>query len=219
MGVGGRLRRRIGHHLLLAVLVVAVGVPVGRMFGARDLRTQVSFATAYTGLGCIAVSLMIGPLNLLRRRPNPVSTDLRRDIGIWGALLGLVHVGFGLTVHLRGKMAQYFLPPPEARTSLPIRLDAFGIANHLGLISGAVLLLLLGISSDLALRRLGTARWKRWQQLNYVAAGTMALHGVLYQVVEDQRRRVMLAYGLVLVATLAMQMLGIRARRIGASGG
>jgi sulfoxide reductase heme-binding subunit YedZ len=39
-------------------------------------------ATAYVSLALLAATLVTGPINLLRRRPNPVSTDLRRDLGI-----------------------------------------------------------------------------------------------------------------------------------------
>jgi len=211
-----RFRRRLVHHAILALAVLTGGLLLSAAARSnRDLRSRVSLVTAYLGLGGIALSLVLGPLNLLRRRPNPVSSDLRRDIGIWGGALGLIHVAVGLTVHLRGKMEQYFLPAPDAPAPLPIRTDAFGMANYLGLLSGLVLVLLLLLSSDLALRRLGSARWKRWQRLNYLAAGAMAAHGVLYQVIEKQRIRFVLLLSLVLAAAVVMQALGIRSRRKG----
>src|SRR2546427_5765278 len=76
---------------------------------ARDAIWRLSMATAYTSLGLLALSLLVGPWNVLQRRTNPVSTDLRRDIGIWAAVYGLSHVAFGLQVHLRGRMLQYFV--------------------------------------------------------------------------------------------------------------
>ena len=48
-------------------------------------------ATAYAGLAFLAISLWLGPWNVLRRRPNPVSFDLRRDVGIWAVVLAIVH--------------------------------------------------------------------------------------------------------------------------------
>lgn len=205
-----RFRRRARHHLAIAVAALAAGIPAGFAFDREDFRSRVSAATAYVALGCVALSLMLGPLNLLRGRANPVSSDLRRDLGIWGAIVGLVHVGVGLTVHLRGKMYQYFLPPPEAHTALPIRVDAFGAANDFGLLGGGVLLLLLLLSSDLALRRFGTTRWKRLQRLNYVGALAILGHGVLYQLLE--KRRAVLVSLLIAIAltTIGFQGLGVR---------
>ena len=65
-------------------------------------------ATAYAGLFFLAVSLWLDPWNVLRRRPNPISHDLRRDVGIWTGILAIVHTSIGLTVHLRGRMWMYF---------------------------------------------------------------------------------------------------------------
>ena len=69
-----------------------------------ELRSQVSVATAYVAPGCSALSLVLGPLNLVRGRPEPVSSDLRRDAGIRGGGVGLVHIAIGFTVHLEGKI-------------------------------------------------------------------------------------------------------------------
>ena len=51
-----------------------------------------------------AVSLCLGPWNVLRGRPNPTSFHLRRDVGIWAGILANVHTAIGLRVHLRGRM-------------------------------------------------------------------------------------------------------------------
>ncbi len=185
------------------------------MFEPTNIRGQISAGTAYASLACVALSLVVGPLNLLRNRANPVSNDLRRDLGIWGAVVGLVHVGVGLTQHFKGKMHLYFFPPPEAKGLLPIRADAFGLANHLGLVAGVVLLVLLALSSDRALRRLGASRWKRWQQLNYLGAIAILGHGALYQIIEEQRLGFVLLLTFVAAGTLASQLLGVRkARRV-----
>lgn len=213
MARSGRARRRLLHHGVILLGVAVGAVLLSTAFGAMDLRTRVSMMTAYLGLGGIALSLGLGPLNLVRGRPNPVSSDLRRDVGIWAAVLSLTHVAVGLTVHLRGRMEQYFLPAPEAGSLMPVRLDPFGIANQLGLASGLGLLVLLVLSSDRALRRLGPARWKRWQRLNYWAAGAIALHGILYQVIERRRAGLVFLFSIVLAATLVVQALGIRERR------
>jgi sulfoxide reductase heme-binding subunit YedZ len=52
---------------------------------------QLTVATGYVGVGLLAVTLLLGPANLVLRRRNPVSTYLRRDVGIWTAGFSSVH--------------------------------------------------------------------------------------------------------------------------------
>ena len=204
-----RVRRRLFHHLAIALAALTGGMFVALAFDRADLRTRVSAATAWVALGCVALSLMLGPLNLVRARPNPVSSDLRRDLGVWGGVVGLVHLGIGLTVHMRGKMLQYFLPPPASRGLLPFRVDAFGAANDLGLVSGLILLMLVLLSSDLSLRVLGTPRWKWWQRMNYVGALAMVGHGVLYQAIERRPFVLVALFAAVVGVTLTLQGIGV----------
>lgn len=207
-----RTRRRVRHNLAILIASLVTGGAIGTLF-APDLRAVFSAGTAYVGLGCVALSLILGPVNLLRHRPNPVSSDLRRDLGIWGGVMGLVHVGVGLTVHMQGKMHLYFLPPPEWGASLPLRADAFGGANYLGVVAAVVLAVLLALSSDSALRRLGSRRWKRWQRLNYIGALAILGHGVLYQLLERRRVGLVLLFALVVAGVLVFQLLGVRQKR------
>jgi sulfoxide reductase heme-binding subunit YedZ len=208
-----RSQRRLRQHLGIALAALITGVVVGAAFEPGDARSKLSAATAYIATTAVGLSLILGPLNLLRGRPNPVSSDLRRDLGIWGAIIGLVHVGVGLTVHFRGRMHLYFLPPSEAHALVPIRLDAFGLANYLGAFAGGVLLLLLLISSDRALRWLGARRWKAWQRLSYAGALATLGHGVLYQLLERRRLVLVVLFGTLAAVALIFQSLGIRAVR------
>lgn len=152
---------------------------------------------------------MLGPRNVLRGRPNPVSSNRRRDFGIWGAVVGLTHLGIGLTVHFRGRMQLYFIAPPESGGVVPIRLDAFGAANYLGAIAGGVLLVLLLLSNDRALGRLGTRRWKAWRRLNYLGALAVLGHGGLYQTIERRHVELVILFGGVAARTLVVQGLGL----------
>lgn len=195
---------------MIALVALAGGMVVALAFDRTDLRTRLSAATAYVALACVALSLILGPLNLLRARPNPVSSDLRRDLGVWGGVVGLLHVGIGLTVHMRGKMLEYFMTAPQSRSYLPFRLDGFGAANDLGAASAAILLLLILLSSDYSLRRLGTARWKWWQRMNYICAVAMVGHGILYQLIERRHMAFVALFALIIAATLAFQSAGVR---------
>jgi sulfoxide reductase heme-binding subunit YedZ len=143
---------------------------------------RLSIATAYAGLGFLAATLLIGPFNELRGQPNPASTNLRRDIGIWAAIGGITHTVFGLQVHMRGEIARYFIPDAERAVSK--NALAFLTANYTGLAATVLLALLLGISNDVALRTLGTPRWKRIQRWNSLLFALVAAHGALYLAVE-----------------------------------
>jgi sulfoxide reductase heme-binding subunit YedZ len=183
----GHTRKRLIRHVVLAggsstgILAMFFGM------GSRDPIFRLSMGTAYLSLGLLAATLMIGPLNVVRGRTNPVSTSLRRDLGIWSGIAALAHLVLGLQVHLRGKMSQYFLYPTEWERAFPLRFDTFGLANWTGLLSGLVFLLLLSLSNDFSLRRLGTARWKSLQRWSYAAFVLLAIHGVLYQLVIESR--------------------------------
>jgi len=181
--------------------------------GMADLRTRMSLGLAYAATVALAVTLCLGTVNLIRCRPNPVSSDLRRDIGIWTALLAIGHTAIGLTVHFRGQMHLYFLSPPDQRLPGPLRLDLFGLANDLGAVAVVVFVGLAAISSDAALARLGTVRWKRWQRSAYIAAALTAAHGISYQLLDERQAGLVALVVSLGVLILAAQYYGIRLTR------
>ncbi|MFL6428986.1 MAG: hypothetical protein ACJ71S_12130 [Acidobacteriaceae bacterium] len=192
---------------LSAVLVCAVAYS---LTPPPDIRHRLSMATAYAALSFLSASLMLGPWNVLRRRPTPVSYDLRRDVGIIAGILALVHTGIGLTVHLRGRMWMYFF-----KTLHPLRLQAsaFGAANYIGLMAAALFATLLALSNDWSLRALGTARWKNLQRWTYAAFMLTLVHSVLFQFVEKRRMAWILFFATAVLTTLAAQSLGYLQRR------
>jgi sulfoxide reductase heme-binding subunit YedZ len=170
-----RLTRRLWrHHLPLAfgTGVCAFVLYVTRPF--PDVLTRLSFATAWPALVLLAVTLAIGPWRALQNKAHALSLDLRRDIGIWAGIVGVLHAGVGQCVHLRGRPWLYYIY--EHWQAMPVRYDLFGLSNHAGLVAALVLLALLATSNDLSLRRLGLSRWKSWQRWNYACFALAALH-------------------------------------------
>ena len=207
-------RRRIQRHLAIALLAVVLMTVIFYTMSSPNTVFRLSMASAYVGLGFLAASLVIGPWKVLSGRPNPVSTDLRRDIGIWAGFLGIAHMIIGLQVHMGGKFWLYFLYPPTQHHVLPIRYDPFGFANFTGLFASLVLILLLALSNDLSLRTLGTKRWKALQRWNYAGFALMAIHGAAYQLIEKRQLLfVALFVGIILVA-VTIQISGFRSMRI-----
>lgn len=199
-----RRRRRLSRHLLI-VGGSALGGGCLAWVLPGPLRERVSLASAYVALTLLAITLSLGPLNVLRGRPNPVSFDRRRDFGIWTAIVGVLHTAIGLTVHLKGRMWQYFLPVPDGPHLLGLRADPFGAANYAGLVAALLLILLAAISNDLALRRLGTSRWRAIQRWAYLLLALTIAHGALYQVMESQRVVLVVGFAILVVSVLGLQ--------------
>lgn len=144
----------------------------------RSSDRQLTFATGYVAVTLLAFTLLIGPANLLLRKRNPVSSNLRRDAGMWVVLASVAHVVFGLQVHGGGRIADfmdYFVTPDAT-----LRLNSFGLANWTGLGALIIALVLLAISNDVALRKLKAKPWKRLQRFNYGLFVLVLAHAFFY---------------------------------------
>jgi sulfoxide reductase heme-binding subunit YedZ len=175
-------------------------------------------AFAYVGMAFLCTSLVIGPWKVLRGSPLGVSTDFRRDVGIWAGLLGLTHVFFGVQVHMGGKLRLYFLSPPDSPSRFFFRTDPFGFANYTGLGATLVLLLLLGLSNEYSLRLLRPTRWKALQRWNYAGFALIAVHGGVYQVLEKRPLPFVSAFAILVVTVVALQLAGFSQRRAALKG-
>ncbi|HEU5340746.1 hypothetical protein [Edaphobacter sp.] len=202
--------RRIVRHAALAIgsaIIVWIGYAAAP---PPDLRHRLSLATAYAALIFLAVTLALGPWRVFTRQANPISFDVRRDFGIWSAILALVHTGIGLTVHLRGRMWMYFF---KRLHPLAIQNTEFGAANYVGLVSALLFVLLLVISNDLSLRSLGTRRWKSLQRWTYIAAILAVVHGVLFELVEKRHLPWVIVFTAIVAIAAAIQAAGYLFRR------
>jgi sulfoxide reductase heme-binding subunit YedZ len=176
LGTGRDWRRRLlFHHLPLAVagavgLVLFIALTPSRREGISI--QQLSTPTGYVATVLLALSLLIGPANLLLRRRNPVSTYLRRDVGTWTAIFSVVHVIVSLRGH--GSFVDFFV-----RDGRPL-IDSFGLGNWTGLAATVIVVGLLVISTDRAMRELKGKRWKDLQRLNYTLFVLVIMHAVFY---------------------------------------
>jgi len=178
--------KRIRQHLAIGLCTILTIIGIYFLMEAKGVTFRLSMATAYASLALIGCSLLLGPWKVFRDLPNPVHSDLRRDVGIWGGMVGLVHVVIGLQVHMAGKFWLYFLYPAKESHLIPLRHDAFGFANYTGLGSTLLLILLLALSNNLSIRKLGTQKWKSLQRWNYVNFLLIILHGAAYQFLEKR---------------------------------
>jgi len=178
--LNNRLRRRLFHHILIGVGSVALTVIFMHFFPKRDFISQLKhwdiLRCAISYGSCVAV----GPLNVLCQKPNPVSFDLRRDLGIWAGITALVHTAAGLNVHLRGRMWLYSLIlTTTCDETLSVRK-----------LHGRCLRLWSSLCSwrrlTNSLRWLGVGRWKSLQRWAYASAALTGAHTIAYQYVEKR---------------------------------
>lgn len=166
-------------------------------------------STAYTSLLLFGITLAIGPFNILLKKNNPVSSDLRRDFGIWCALVGITHVVIGIQVHM-GNFLLYFFKAVEGADAFVLRSDFFGAANYVGLIATIILLVLLILSNDLSLRILKPKRWKSIQQWSYVLFFLVATHGIMFQIIEKRQVPLVLLLIAFILIPFIIQVAGIK---------
>lgn len=178
------------------------------MLDSTDAIFRASMASAYVALALLVATLAFGPVAALQGRRYPVSTDIRRDVGIWAALIAIAHVVLGLQVHLRGKMWEYFVRPVKG-TLLP-RIDPFGAANYSGVVATLLLILLLVTSNDASLRRLGVTRWQRLHGLIEWGLIATLLHGAAYQWVERRGSGFVVSLGAATTAAVWLRLAGKR---------
>jgi sulfoxide reductase heme-binding subunit YedZ len=134
-------------------------------------------ATGYLALGLLALTLLIGPANLLLRRRNPLSSYLRRDVGAWTAIASIVHVIVGFQTQSGGgafSFLDFFVTDGR-----PLVSD-FGLGNWTGLGALVIVVGLLALSTNRAVRELKATRWKNLQRLNYTLFALVVLHAVFY---------------------------------------
>lgn len=174
----------------------------------RSFMRRLTTATGYLALGLLALTLLIGPTNLLLRRRNPVSSYLRRDVGAWAAFFSVVHLIPGLQVHgtgeLRDFLDYFFAPDGSALTS------SLGLANWTGLAAVVIVVGLLALSSDFALRKLKARTWKWLQRLNYALVALVLVHAFFYGALLRMTSPYTLMLGLSVIAILVGQAVGIR---------
>ncbi len=205
-------RRLIRHYLPFSIVAGLIIAGFLTYFPSKDLAHRLSMGTAYAGLVLLGFTLLVGAIHVLRSRPNPTSSDLTRDAGILAAIVSIVHVGVGLFVHM-GNPLYYFIFPPDQAGLIPLRYDPFGLTNWVGLAGTLILILLFATSNDYSLRKLGKTRWKTLQRSNYILFGLVAMHGIVYQILEKRTVPLIILFLLMVGIVTILQLAGFRLRR------
>ena len=203
-----RQQQRVLRHLCLGALTVAISGLCLAWLPEKSPLPRLSTGLAFAALLWLACTLSVGPYQVLRGRAHPPSQNLRRDLGIWSAISGLLHTAAGFHVHAGGNYRYYFIPRPDRMSEFPIRTDLGGLANFAGLAAAFVLVVLLAISSDRALERLGPNRWKGLQRWTYALALLTVFHGAAYQISGERGAPLVGVLIVLSAAPAALQWLG-----------
>ena len=175
----------------------------------RLLIARFTTATGYIALALLGLTLLIGPANLLLHRRLPISTYLARDVGMWAAIVSVIHVIVGFFVHgppapIVERILFYFFAPDGT----PL-INAFGWGNWTGLAATVIVVGLLAISSDAALRKLKAQRWKNLQRLNYALFALVIVHAIFYGALLRITSISTILLGLIVSLVFIGQMVGI----------
>lgn len=215
--LSGALPRQDGDHGSMdrgGVIVSGMMHPGGHHMGPMDhggdrlFTRQFIVAGGYVALGLLALTLLIGPANLMLRRRTPISNYLSRDVGTWAAVFSVVHLIVPLE-HANGKgmiasFLQFFMAPNGG-----LLTNSFGLGNWTGLVALVIALGLLAISNDVALRKIKAGPWKQFQRLNYALFALVILHAFFYGALLRMTSPFTQLLGLSVVAVFVAQTAGI----------
>jgi sulfoxide reductase heme-binding subunit YedZ len=202
-----QIRFRIHYIPMLVVSIIFCFIFY--VFRSPPLTTIpfITYTSGYLSIFLIALSMLLGPVNLILKQKNPISSYIRRDIGIFGGILGVVHSVVGLFMHFTGKPWLYFVK--EVEDGFSIRFGNFGLANYTGLLGFLILIFLLVISNDYFLVKYKAVKWKNLQRFTYLLFLLVIAHSVFYRLNAEKEDLILYLYLPLFLVILIFQFIGI----------
>ncbi len=203
------MRHRLRNHIVLAgftVVCLVVAVATGPAAAAAD---RLSIVSAYLCLFLLGAALLIGPVNAIRKGRPLLNSYVRRDTGIWATLSGFLHFFLANVLAMNYEYLGIYVENSSLPPSAEIREELYLWGTILGYVIAVLFIVLLVLSNDRIVRKVGVKWWKRIQRASYGAFIFTCAHAFAFQVLETRQA---LWVGLVLgVTTLVIlgQVLGI----------
>ncbi|TQR38503.1 ferric reductase-like transmembrane domain-containing protein [Brevibacillus brevis] len=189
--------RRLVAHVSILSLILLIASWMWADFSSFPALETWSMLLGYLSFILIGCTLLIGPLqSCLPAGWMPNSLSIRRDIGIWAGLTGLLHVILVLVLfeneprlmiihENRSEKADGWLGLFFDASSDPTMWPSpnwtlTGVANYLGLFAFFILLALWLTSSAQAEKWLGGSSWKRLHLANPWLFVIVLFHGLIY---------------------------------------
>ena len=196
------------HSTLIAITVISLGVStvISPAAAAAD---QLSIVSAYLCLLLLGAALLIGPLHVFRNGRTIGHSYIRRDIGIWAALNGLLHFflanALSMNYEYLGKYVDNALVPPSPE----IRSQLYSWGTILGFVIAVLFVVLVMLSNDWMVRKVGSKWWKRIQRLSYLGFLSTCAHAFAFQALESREALWIIVVLLVTILVLIGQGYGI----------
>ena len=206
------LPKRLQHYVGLVIFSAFV---LGWVTSTSDESTldPLSFATAYICVLLMAVALILGPLRAYWTDNHSINIYLRRDIGIWTALSGLAHLYMATVQSMNSVYITKYVNISTTGLSDNIRNELFLWGSITAFVTGLLLLMLLCLSSDAALRLLGARWWKRLQRSAYIAFVLTIIHAIMFQLLEGRTPMLIILLVIVLLGVMLLQTAGFMSVR------
>lgn len=178
--------KRIRNHVLLGLGALGT-LGLATLAGDADSTAdRLSIVSAYQCLLLLGAALLIGPINA-RASGRPVgNSHLRRDIGIWAGLTGLLHFFLANALAMNYSYLELFVDNAARAPTAAIRMQLYTAGTILGYVVAVVFLLLMVLSSDFMLRKVGMRWWKRLQRLSYLIFAATVAHAFMFQALESR---------------------------------
>lgn len=197
MGTPISFGRRLVVHVSIVSLILLSASWMWTEFSSFPALEAWSMLLGYLSFILIGCTLLIGPLqSWLPAGWMAVSLSIRRDIGIWAGLTGLLHVILVLVlfegeprlmiIHENrsekadGWLGLFFFASSDPTMWPSPNWTLTGVANYLGLLAFFVLLALWLTSSAQAEKWLGGSSWKRLHLANPWLFIIVLIHGLIY---------------------------------------
>jgi sulfoxide reductase heme-binding subunit YedZ len=205
------MNARVKNHLALFMATgISLGVAAisGPGAGAAD---RLSIVSAYVCLVLLGVALLIGPLNVLQQGRLVSNSYVRRDTGIWAALNGLLHFYLANVLSMNYEYLALFVDNAALPPSAAIRNSLYSLGTIIGFFVAVLFIVLLLLSSDWMLRKLGLKWWKRIQRVSYLVFALTVLHALAFQVLETRALVWVIAVFAITALILVGQYMGFMA--------
>ncbi|MFF2531942.1 ferric reductase-like transmembrane domain-containing protein [Brevibacillus sp. NPDC058079] len=197
MGTPFSFGRRLVAHVSIVSLILLGASWMWTDFSSFPALETWSMILGYLSFILIGCTLLIGPLqSWLPVSWTAVSLSIRRDIGIWAGLIGLLHVILVLVlfeseprlmiIHENrsekadGWLGLFFFDSSDPTMWPSPNWTLTGVANYLGLLAFFILLALWLTSSARAEKWLGGSSWKRLHLANPWLFIIVLFHGLIY---------------------------------------
>ena len=202
---------RITRHLLLTATIAGGTLTAAAVAPPGMELDRVSLTLSWLCLLLFAAALLVGPIYALRTGRITTNHLPRRDLGIWCALTGLAHLAISFKISMTPIYMQIYVDGASAWPGPEVRREMYKWAVLGSLAIAALFVLLLALSNNFSLRRLGPVWWKRLQRSGYAAFGLTVAHGIAFQIIESRSVWLVTALALLTATVVAGQLAG-RAR-------